>query len=270
MTNRGTGRIYMPASAAPSPDAMMGDASGATAGTEGDARNPYGAYDTQGAGASMEMDRGRSGGGGYGVTSGDMSPEQEQSFLLSYRYLDGEGKPVPLGGAGGGDPSMSLDATVSEPASTPATPVDLTAFGREYRRLPVRMTLQMDQRWLTHLISECANQPLQVEVQEVRINASDAGTSSGGEGFGRGAYGGGGGRAAYGGGGYGGGGREGGYGGGGAGSPFPDQTGVQTFPAQPNTVNVIIQGIIYIFNEPNPDVLKTSEEADAGQMAATN
>ena len=120
-----------------------------------------------------------------------MSPEQEKSFLLSFRYLDAEGKPVSLGGGGGGDPSMSLDATTPEPA-TPATPLDLTAFGVEYKRLPVRMTLQMDQRWLTHLISECANQPLQVEVQEVRINASDIGTSSGGEGGGRGAYGGGG------------------------------------------------------------------------------
>jgi hypothetical protein len=168
---------------------------------------------------------------------------------------------------------------VTDPAADPNTPapaIDLTALGVEYKRLPVRMTLQMDQRWLTHLISECANQPLQVEVQEVRINPSDMSTaSSGGEGFGRAGYGGGGGRyggGGYGGGGggYGGGGREGGYGGGGAGSPFPDRTGVQTFNAQPNIVNVVIQGIIYIFNEPDPEVLKTSEEADAGQMAATN
>jgi hypothetical protein len=75
-------------------------------------------------------------------------------------------------------------------------------------------------------------------------------------------YGGGGSR--YGGGGFGGGGSA--YGGGGA-SPFPELTGIQAFPAQPNVVDVVIQGIIYIFNEPNPDVLKTSEET--AQMAST-
>ena len=46
-------------------------------------------------------------------------------------------------------------------------------FGKEFKRLPVRMRLWMDQRWLPHLISECANAPLQVEVQEVRINVAD-------------------------------------------------------------------------------------------------
>jgi hypothetical protein len=273
--NRATGRVYMPAAAAPGPEAMYGEAGGAP-GAEGE-RGAYPGYGGQpGEAGSMDMERGRMGGEGYGATSGPMSPEQEKSFLLSYRYLDAEGKPVALGG-GGGDASMTMDPAMSDPA-TPATPVDLTAFGVEYKRLPVRMTLQMDQRWLTHLISECANQPLQVEVQEVRINPSDISTSGGGGGLaGGGGYGGGygGERGAY-GGGYGGGGGGGGrgYDAGGAGgagsSAFPDRTGVQTFSAQPNIVNVVIQGIIYIFNEPNPEALKTSEEAEAGQMAAAN
>jgi hypothetical protein len=282
--NRGTGRIYMPAIAAPGPESMLGPEGGATAGGEGE-RGAYAGYSGQpGEGGDLGMDRGRYGGEGYGGTGGPMSPEAEQSFLLSYRYIDAEGKPVAMGG-GGGDPSMPTDMATPDP-TTPATPVDLTVFGVEYKRLPVRMTLQMDQRWLTHLISECANQPLQVEVQEVRINPSDASTSGGGGGEGRAAYGGGGyGGGGYGGGGYGayggagrgaygggmGGGGRGGYEGGGAGSsPFPERTGVQTFSAQPNIVNVVIQGIIYIFNEPNPEKLKTSEEAEAGQMAAAN
>lgn len=51
----------------------------------------------------------------------------------------------------------------------------------------------MDQRWLTHLICECANQPLQVEVTEVRINPPDVKiTTNGGGGM---AIGGGGGKA---------------------------------------------------------------------------
>jgi hypothetical protein len=273
VTNRGTGRIYMPPTAAPGPDSMLGPEGGPTEGGR-DAASVYG--NSSGGIGPMDMERGGYGRESYGGgAGGPMSPEAEKSFLLSYRYIDSEGKPVAFGG-GGGDPSMPMDPAAADPAAS-ATPIDLTAFGVEYKRLPVRMTLQMDLRWLTHLISECANQPLQVEVQEVRINPSDMGTSGGGGGESRGmsAYGGGGygggygrGPGAYGGGGYGG---RGGYEGGGAGSSaFPERTGVQTFSAQPNVVNVVIQGIIYIFNEPNPEKLKTSEEAEAGQMAAAN
>jgi hypothetical protein len=257
LSSRGTGRIYMLASATPSADLMLGgEGTGEAPSTEAAMASRYGP------GASGGMDRsmgvGRMG-ESYGSTGGAMSPEQERGFLLSDRYLDAEGKPIPFGG-GGGD--MATDPAAADVAAVPAGPIDPAMFGLEYKRLPVRMTLQMDQRWLTHLISECANQPLQVEVQEVRINPSDLGSGGGGgEGIGM-SYGGG---SRY-GGGLGGGGR--GYGGGGGGSsPFPELTGIQAFPAQPNVVDVVIQGIIYIFNEPNPDVLKTSEET--AQMAST-
>ena len=89
------------------------------------------------------------------------------------------------------------------------------------------MSLQMDVRWLPHLISECANAPLQVEVKEVRINPSETG-SGGGGGYGRG-------------------GRESGGGYGSTASAEGDQMGPE---AEPNIKHVIIQGIIYIFNEP--------------------
>lgn len=163
-----------------------------------------------------------------------MTPEQEQAMLLTYRYLDTEGKPIG-GPAGDASAASELDGGG---AGIPA-PIDMNSFGVEYKRLPVRMVLQMDQRWLPQLVSACASQPLQVEVQEVRINPPDAGGMEGG-GFGSGFRGGGGGFGA---------------------SLFPDRMGIQTFSSQPNLVNVVIQGVIYIFNKPNQDQLKATEEA---------
>jgi hypothetical protein len=103
----------------------------------------------------------------------------------------------------------------------------------------------MDQRWLPRLIAECASQPLQVEVQEVRINPPEGitGTAGGGGGMGRPG--------------------EGGIGGGA--SMFAEEPAVQPFPIQPEMVNVIIQGTIYIFNKPNLAVLQApSGEQPAG------
>ena len=108
--------------------------------------------------------------GGGGPNSGPMTEEQEKAYLLSGRYLDAEGKPIPFGGGGA---ARSGRPAAPAPAADPAAagqPLDLTVFGQEYKRLPVRMALRMDQRWLPRLIAECASQPLQVEVQEVRIN----------------------------------------------------------------------------------------------------
>jgi hypothetical protein len=34
--------------------------------------------------------------------------------------------------------------------------------------------------------------------------------------------------------------------------------GVETFPANPNLATVVIQGVLYIFNEPSPEVLKAA------------
>ena len=134
------------------------------------------------------------------------------------------------------------------PAADPAAagqPLDLTAFGQEYKRLPVRMALRMDQRWLPRLIAECASQPLQIEVQEVRINPPEGIGSAAGGGPG-GSY------------------RMGEGGPGGNASVFPEEAAVQPFPTQPEMVNVIIQGTIFIFNKPNPAILQTPGEQPAG------
>jgi len=140
-----------------------------------------------------------------GGGDGALTEEQEAAMLLSARYLDARGNPT------------------SKP-------------GAEYKRLPVRMTLLMDQRWLTHLIAECASAPLQVEVQEVRINPTEMGSSDGR--FDR---------------------RSGGIGGGSTSRSRDGRSDAMTFPQEPNIVPVIIQGVIYIFNEPNESLLQVDE-----------
>ena len=254
--SRTPGRVVPPPMAAPTGDPMAAgpEAAGPTAevGPEAGAYGP------------REYGPGTTG-------AGPPTPEQENAMLMSYRYLGPDGLPIGAGGAAA-DPSLGGEPApvVTDPAvGAPAAPIDLTAYGTEYKRLPVRMVLQMDQRWLPRLIAECASQPLQVEVQEVRINPPQAGDiqSSGmGGPMGGGMVGGpGGGYRGEGGGysGYGGGGFGGGMGGAGL---FPDRTGLQSFLHQPNVVNVVIQGVIYIFNKPNPAALQTSEEPQTAAL----
>ena len=177
--SRNPGHVYRPPTAAPAADAMLGGEGGGEAaamGMEGAGR--YGGtseYSMEGRGG-LEMGLGGEGGRGYGGADGPMTEEQERAILTGGRYLGPDGKPL----GGGADMAMAADPSADPAAAAPAAPTD---FGVEYKRLPVRMSLQMDQRWLTHLITECANQPLQVEVQEVRINPSDFAGASGGGGI---------------------------------------------------------------------------------------
>jgi hypothetical protein len=108
----------------------------------------------------------------------------------------------------------------------------------------------MDQRWLPRLISECANEPLQIEVQEVRINPPEGINSAGGGGPGGGM------------------GFRPGEGGPGGASVFQEEPAVQPFPSQTEIINVIIQGTIYIFNKPNQAILQTPGEQPAGEQPA--
>jgi hypothetical protein len=182
-----------------------------------------------------------------GPNSGPMTEEQEKAYLLSGRYLGPDGKPIPFGGGGAAAAVPGeAPAPVPEATATPGQPLDLTVFGQEYKRVPVRMALRMNQRWLPRLIAECASQPLQVEVQEVRINPPEGiGSTAAGPG------------SSY---------RMGEGGPGGNASPFPDEPPDQPFPVQPEMVNVIIQGTIYIFNKPNPTILQPPGEQPAGEQ----
>ena len=202
--SRGTGRIEMVATAP-----TAGGETGAMA--EGAIADPR-AMESAGAAMGGEMVDRVYGEGGRGGTGMDLAANDAE--LFNNRYVGADG--APIADPGDGNPA---------------------AFGTEFKRLPVRMTLRMDQRWLPQLISECANAPLQVEVQEVRINPADGGTATGGGGYGE---------------------RGGGYGLSGG-----QQEGVEMTPeAEPNMKMVVLQGVVYIFNPP------TETPADAsGQVA---
>jgi hypothetical protein len=151
--------------------------------------------------------------------------------------LGAEGREM-FGAEAGGDAALA-DAALLQNRYVDQTgkPIaDVTAgTGVEYRRLPVQMVLAMDQRWLPRVLVECANAALPIEVSRVRINPEKSG--AGFEGV----------MSA--------GGPEGGrlssmnfsspYGGGGS---LPD--GLSRDYAK-----VEIQGLVYIFNPPDPAVL---------------
>lgn len=186
---------------------------------------------------------------GLGAGSGmQMTPEMERAILLSGRYLGEDGKPIMIAGPAAAEGGME---PVPVDPNTPAPPLDLTQFGKEYKRLPVRMVLEMDQRHLPRLIAECANRSLQIEVQEVRINVPNllSGGMGGGSFPGMGEMGRG---------------------------PGPEMmrnfggTGdFQEFKAEPHIVQVGIQGIIYIFAKPNEAILNPAEGATTESFAAT-
>lgn len=171
---------------------------------------------------------GREGGMGEGV---DMD-----AMLLQNRYIDAEGKPI-------------ADAA--------------TGMGTEFRRLPIRMVLMMDERWLPKVLVECANSPLPIEVQRLRINREKSGIDKDGQAFEMAASAGGGGPGmGMGGRGEMGGGRGGEMGrGGGMGMPMGrgmegGSMGMSLNAADTaNLATVEIQGLVYIYMPPDPSIL---------------
>jgi hypothetical protein len=175
---------------------------------------------------------GRGGGMEGYAAEGEMLAEGADpgAVLLNMRYVDQTGAPIPDASAG---------------------------FGTEYRRLPIRMKLWMDQRWIPKILVECANAPLPVEVQRMRINPSQSGV-----GFDVTAS-----SSGYAGGGYGGEmGRGGGYGGefgrGGGGMSFSAPMGNMA-SSNSEFAEVDIQGLVYIFNEPDATALAVPGEEGA-------
>ncbi len=92
-----------------------------------------------------------------------------------------------------------------------------TAQTEQFKRLPIYMKLVMDQREITRLLTECANYPLPVEVRQLRI--MPVASQSGGQG------------AA--------------------------QTTSASKPGEAYDVLVEVNGIIYLFNPPDPAKLGT-------------
>ncbi len=90
-------------------------------------------------------------------------------------------------GEGGGDPAAMDEALLAgrylDAAGAPTADV-----GGEYRQLPIRMDLVIDQRYIPRLLIECANSPLPIEVKQLRINPDKSmegfGSQGGGGGYG--------------------------------------------------------------------------------------
>ncbi|MEN1681014.1 MAG: hypothetical protein AAGJ46_15610 [Planctomycetota bacterium] len=191
------------------------------------------------------------GGGGFG--EGGAAAGGELTALLTGRYVDDAGEPVPA-------PTVV----------TPGQPLQIGSA--EYKQLPIRLVLKMDQRWVPQLIVELANAPLQVVVNEARINPTADVSSGGGFGGPGGGFGGGGvnvrttlpralqlaGRGGA------GGAAGGGFGGGGG---LGQNQEVFAFPREPSVATVVLNGTIFIFNPPDASVLSTGD--DGGMVASS-
>lgn len=132
--------------------------------------------------------------GGMGGEAGAAEGADAATVLLTGRYLDDAGQPIQS-----------------------VTPGDYS-FGREFKRLPVRMVLEMDTRWLPELMWELANAPLQVEVEQVRFNPGKEGQSSA--------------------------------------SMRGGPNDAAAFDRRPTVGTVIVHGIVYIFNQPDAAIVQ--------------
>lgn len=193
-----------------------------------------------GASASMGLSPGQiympsaAPGGGMGGEGGMMSRGAEYGGGMPGGEMsmgrDGMGEMGGYGGEGGGDPA-AMDAALLagrylDDAGAPAADV-----GTEYRQLPIRMDLVIDQRYIPRLLIECANSPLPIEVKQLRINPDKSM-----EGFG-------------------------GQGGGGAYSSMTSSSG----PVDPIYVQLLLKGSVFIYNEPTSD--PGAAPADDSQLA---
>jgi hypothetical protein len=110
----------------------------------------------------------------------------------------------------------------------------------EYKRIPILLELQMDYLQLPKLLAECANAPLPVEVNQIRVNPGSGGNAGANRGMG-------------------GQGRPPGRFAGGAGRGGPN--GPQETAGR-NHSHVIIQGVTYVFNPPDVLKLKVTPEQE--------
>jgi len=115
----------------------------------------YGGGEFGGGGYGGEgMGYGGFGGEGYGEGGLGMEGGAGENQILALRYLDtATGEPLPAG--------------------------DSAEFGTEFRQLPVRMVLKMEPTWISHVLVECANAALPVEIKKLRINPDESGVGFG-------------------------------------------------------------------------------------------
>jgi hypothetical protein len=204
-----------------------------------------------------------------------MAMLQESMILMPMDAMAAAGGEVPVGSERGmGDPGMGgegvdVDAMLFQNRYIDAEGKPIadaaTGTGTEFRRLPIRMVLMMDERYLPSILVECANAPLPIEVQRLRINKEKSGIDKDNQPFELGASAGGAapgmmGRGMEGGRGMGrpmGGGEMGrGMGMPMGGRGYEGGMGMSLNPADTaNLATVEIQGLVYIYMPPDPTIL---------------
>jgi hypothetical protein len=199
-----TAHVYMPSAGAEAAAGGYGGEGGG--GDYGRGGGDYGGRGGEGAAAAGGDYGGR---GGYGMEGAAGDPAAMDTMLLANRYLDDAGAPLADG-----------------------------AFGLEFRQLPIKMELYMDQRYIPTLLLESANAPLPIEVKQVRINPQMA--MAGIEGTAGGTYSG--------------------------ASSLP--SGVTMDTSDPNYAIVEIRGVVFIYNEPTTDAAPAESGAVDGTVAA--
>ena len=170
-------------------------------------------------------------GGGYGRGGGG---EEYGGEYGGGEYGGGEyglgGSGGEYGSEGGGEADTEalafryLDSSTGEPY-----PGDSADFGIEFRQLPVRMVLMMDQTWIPHILVECANATLPIEIKKLRINPDQSGTGFGKSGS-RGTRG--------------------------------RIKGLEGLDKNSAVVQVELQGVVYIYNEPDKSQLGIPDESE--------
>jgi hypothetical protein len=198
--------------------------------------------------------------------------------------MPGPGMPSPgMPGPGGPGPGGSNEGAPGATSNVVLDPADYRYVDRNYapltaaklrgaatsknpdeaylavaKRMPVRMSLVMDQRKLNTFLVECGNSPLTVEVRQVRFNKTGSAGGDGGNSMtGPGPDGG----------------SPGTFGGGirptgpGAMSPFsggPSGENSRDLNPHPWDRPVEIYGIVYIYNPPDPEKLKLATTGSPG------
>ena len=164
-----------------------------------------------------------------GSDAGGISADgaEKETDPADKRYIDTANKPIP--------------ASTLRSAMDGKSPEN--AFMNVAKRLPVKLTLKMDQRKLPKLLSACGNARLMVEIRQVRINTSGSSAASFGSGGGAQSVGG-----------FESGGFGGGFGFGAATSTAPvvSKSSASDYPYD---LPIEVYGVIYIYNPPDLDKL---------------
>ena len=207
--------------------------------------------------------------GGMGSADGSMGGEEEYAGAMG--GSGGMGMPAGRGAASGSREDMLNDRLLGyryvDQNGTPLGATDPEPFA-EFKMMPIRMLLLVDQRRVSRLLVNCANSPMPVEVRQVTLNAGSDGAlnlrqTGGGSGPGGPMMGAMGGLGSQ----YGGGAgseEEGAFGGSGSG---PGQMTQGRGKQHSYDVPVEVLGIIYIFKR--PDKAKLGTGAGAAPLADT-